>query len=147
MKENLNIVMQGGDKSKLVGKSQLKEILETPGESAKFQTPQINNVFDLDSDFQVASAGVKGFTLGNEKEGEALRQQQNPESTEKKKKSSLMGGMASFFSSGKKNSPEKDKNSSGLFASSKARDIVHETKEKKQIQALENNKDLDDVDL
>ena len=75
MKENLNIVMQGGDKNKLVGKSQLKEILETPGDSAKYQTPQINNVFDLDSDFQVASAGVKGFTLGNETGEGPLRKQ------------------------------------------------------------------------
>lgn len=33
MKENLQIVMKGGDKSKLVAKSQLKEILESPGEN------------------------------------------------------------------------------------------------------------------
>ena len=51
MKENLNIVMQGGDKSKLVAKSQLKEILDSPGMSGKYQTPQINNVFEMDSDF------------------------------------------------------------------------------------------------
>ena len=34
-----------------------------------------------------------------------------------------------------------------MFASSKAKEIVQSTKEKKQIQALENNRDLDDVDL
>jgi len=34
-----------------------------------------------------------------------------------------------------------------MFASSKAKEIVNETMEKKQIQALESNKNLDDVDM
>jgi hypothetical protein len=73
----------------------------------------------------VASAGVKGFTLGNETEDGPLRKQQNPESSVGKKKPSMMGGFTNFFSSKKSASPEKDsKNSSGMFASSKAREIV-----------------------
>ena len=45
-----------------------------------------------------------------------------------------MGGITGFFSSGKKyKSPEKDaNNSSGMFARSKAKEIVQETKEKKK---------------
>ena len=45
-----------------------------------------------------------------------------------------MGGITGFFSSGKKSkSPEKDaNNSSGMFARSKAKEIVQETKQKKE---------------
>ena len=48
----------------------------------------------------------------------------------------MMGGITSFFSTKKSKSPSKDKNSSGMFASSKAKEIIQETKGK-------NSRDVD----
>lgn len=80
----------------------------------------------MDSDFQIGSAGVKQFSLADDSDN-SLRKKQNPESA--KKSTFSIGGMFSTKKSPEKTkiqtSPEKDMNSSGMFAAKKmAKDIV-----------------------
>jgi hypothetical protein len=62
MRYNLQFAMNGGDLQKMDGKEKLKAFLDmTPDQPDSFKTPQINNDFEQDSEFQVASAAVKSF--------------------------------------------------------------------------------------
>lgn len=58
MKESLDFLMQGGDPKKLE-EDQLQKLLGSSGRG--FKTPKIDNVFEVYSEFQSASPGIKQF--------------------------------------------------------------------------------------
>lgn len=64
MRDSLDYLMAGGDPKK-IEKEQMDAIIGTSPE--KFQTPHIDNQFELHSEFQSASAGIKEFDDGGEK--------------------------------------------------------------------------------
>ena len=59
MRDNLEFLMNGGDPKKLEQEQVEKLIGMSPD---KFKTPQADNVFDMHSEFQSDSAGIKRFT-------------------------------------------------------------------------------------
>lgn len=69
MRDQLDYVVRGGDPKKLVDGL----FDHAGGGSSRFQTPQINNVFDQYSDFQQESAGVKSFRYDGTDEQAILR--------------------------------------------------------------------------
>ena len=60
IKQSLQYVIKGGDPRDIEG---LEQKIGISPESIK--TPYINNQFEMDSSFQVASAGVKEFSVGS----------------------------------------------------------------------------------
>lgn len=62
LRYNLQYAMNGGDLLKREDKDKLKAFLEmTPDQPDAYKTPKIDNDFERDSEFQVASAAVKSF--------------------------------------------------------------------------------------
>ena len=62
MRENLEFLMSGGDPKK-VEDEHLAKIM---GSEGQFKTPQVDNVFEMHSEFQSASAGIKAFDAGDQ---------------------------------------------------------------------------------
>jgi hypothetical protein len=60
MRENMVYLMQGGDPKKLEAEQIEKLVGDSP---ERFKTPRIDNVFEAHSEFQSASAGIKGFDI------------------------------------------------------------------------------------
>ena len=85
MQEHLNHILQGGNVDEVRQMLVADEIGFSPG-SEKFKTPQIDNVFDVHSEFKQSSAGVRGFNADDKSEPDFLRRSSSLNKTRDSKK-------------------------------------------------------------
>ena len=76
MRDSLEYLMQGGDPKKLEEEQMEKLIGQSPD---KFKTPHVDNVFEMHSEFQSASAGIKEFNPNEEADLRKSKPEESPE--------------------------------------------------------------------